>query len=259
MGHVRLGRLPRTRRWQQVVELLGGDAPIGAVAAASAAAAEAALRGAHADPGLGHAFWLLMQVPLAARASDLGTSLSRLGFRVPTEFTLLSIIGAFSDAVERHVQQRGGRTDLGEMAQLAAAEALTSVVGRDLPSLFGTTPGELKLALARLAAPDRFAGLAREFFARCSRKYLDYFVSRELSNHVGPGRRIGSIDAHTAFDAALERHCQETALIVEAFAGGWYSKARFKGELTPEKAQRFAYVALRKLQSELRKRSEPNA
>jgi hypothetical protein len=200
----------------------------------------------------------LTQIPLAARSSDFIASLRKLGIEVQAEPTLVAVIGAFSEAVDGHLKRVGGRTDLGEMAQLAAAESLSAVAGRGLPTLFGPTANDVRLAIGRLAAPDRFATLARDFFGRLSRKYLDYFVSRELSNHVGPGRRLASIDAHTAFDAALEQHCHEASRIVETFAGGWYSKTRFKGELTPEKARNFAYIAFRKIQSELRKRSKPD-
>jgi hypothetical protein len=38
--------------------------------------------------------------------------------------------------VDRCARQRGGRTDLGEMAQLAAVESMTAAVGPTLPSLF---------------------------------------------------------------------------------------------------------------------------
>src|SRR4051794_19543606 len=46
VGHVRLGVLPASRKWRQVVEELRLDA----VAAATAGAAEAALHGASRDP-----------------------------------------------------------------------------------------------------------------------------------------------------------------------------------------------------------------
>ena len=41
MGHIRLGRLPRTWKWQQVVALLAEAASVDRIAAASADAAEA--------------------------------------------------------------------------------------------------------------------------------------------------------------------------------------------------------------------------
>src|SRR5262249_50310235 len=150
----------------------------------------------------------------------------------------------------------GGRTDLGELAQHAAAESLASVAGSELPSLFGPTPEDARLALGKLAAPDRFARLARDFFARLVRRHLDYYLSREVSDHIGPGRGIGSIGAHTDFNAALEQHCREASRVVEAFAGGWYSKAIFEGGITPEKAGAFLFVALRKVSRELQKRAD---
>lgn len=256
MGHVRLGRLPRTRKWDQVVSLLVAGRPAEEIAASSAAAAESALRVAHADAALGHAFWLLTQIPLAARSPDLSGNLEILGLRVERSLTLLTVVGAFSEAVDRHVKRAGGRTDLGEMAQLAAVESLSAVAGQDLPSLLAPTPEDVRLALGRLAAPNRFAMLAREFFSRLTTRYLDYFLSREISNHVGPGRRLRSIDDHTVFNDALDQHCREASRIVEAFAGGWFSKTHFEGGITPEKAQSFAYVAFKKIQSELRRRSE---
>jgi hypothetical protein len=133
------------------------------------------------------------------------------------------------------------------------------VAGQDLPSLFAPTPADTNLALGRLAVPNRFALLAREFFARLTTRYLDYFLSREIPNHVGPGKRLHSIDDHTAFNAALDQHCREASRIVETFAGGWFSKTHFEGGITPEKARNFAYVSFKKIISELRRRSEADA
>ena len=132
MGHIRLGRLPRTRKWQQVVALLEEATPVGGIAAASADAAEAGIRQAIGDPALSHSFWLLTQIPLAARSPDLAASLEKLGLRVGPEPTLMEVVSAFSQAVDQHVGRAGGRTDLGEMAQHAAAESLAAAVERNL-------------------------------------------------------------------------------------------------------------------------------
>jgi hypothetical protein len=160
MGHVRLGRLPQTRKWQHVVGLLGSSAPIDEVAAASADAAESALRDAFADPALTQTVWLLTQLPLAAGSANFGVALQGLGLRTDPEPRLLELVGAVSEAVDRHAARVGGRTDLGELAQQAAAESLTAIVGRTLPSLFAPTPEEVRKAVGRLAAKDRY-GRAR--------------------------------------------------------------------------------------------------
>src|SRR3984893_11200656 len=70
MGHHRLGTLPKTQKWERVVGLIAGGADVERIAAASADAAEHGLERASQDQGLAHAFWLLTQIPQAARQSD---------------------------------------------------------------------------------------------------------------------------------------------------------------------------------------------
>lgn len=70
MGHKRLLRLPATQKWQQVVELVAGRAELEGIAAAAAKAAEGSLPEASRDPALVRAFWLLTQIPLAARSQE---------------------------------------------------------------------------------------------------------------------------------------------------------------------------------------------
>jgi hypothetical protein len=256
MGHKRLGTLPRTKRWQQVVASLDGGASVARVAAASSDAAEGALYRAADDPALIRAFWLLTQLPLAAREADFPERLSELGLTVGSSPQLFEIIGAFSEAVDAHTRAVNERSDLGEMAQLAAAESLSAIVGRSLPGLFGTTAEEVKQAIGRLATGKQFSDLARDFFARLTRRHLQYYLSRELSNHVGRGNRFESIAEHSEFNADLDQHCREAVRIVKEFSGNWYGKTNYEGGITPEKAAAFVSVALKKIRSELRKRRD---
>ena len=254
MGHVRLRRLPASRKWREVVALLADGAPVQDIAAASADAAEKALKHARSDPALSYSLWLLTQIPLAARAPDFEAAARKLGLDLGSEPTLMDIVGAYGDAVDRATSGRMGRTDLGAMAQDAAAESLATVAGSDLPSLFGATPLDVRVALGKLAAPDRFALLARDFFAKLTQRHLDYYLSRTLADHVGPGQRFATTADHSAFNAALENHCQEASRIIEAFAGGWFSKTNYQGGITSTKARDFAFVALGKIAAELRRR-----
>ena len=257
MGHVRLGILPRSRKWRQVVEELRLGAEIDAVAASAADAAEAALRAASNDPAFLHAFWLLTQVPLAARGPTFTQDLQRLGVRVPDRPSLMDLAAGISAAVDRYAREQGGHTDLGEMAQMAAVESLAALVGPSLPSLFAPESGEVQRSVGRFAGGDRFSTLAREFFARLTQRSLDYYLSRELSNHIGAGERFRDDRARSRFDDALNRHCREASRIIEAFAGGWYGKNVYQGDgLTPDSIRRFAPVAFKKIRAELRKRRD---
>ena len=253
MGHIRLGELPRTRRWEQVVGLIQRDGGASAVAAAALDAAQAGFESAAQDEGLGHAIWLLTQLPLAARNPDYLDRLRSLGLPVETTPGLLDLAGAFTDAVDARMRHTGGRTDLGEMAQMAAAETLTKVLGERNRSLFGTSAADVQRDLGALATSAQFGALARDFFSGLTRHYLGFFLSRELPNHVGGARRFANAAEHAEFNAALELHCRQDSRIVEEFAGGWFSKTNWEGGITPEAARGFAWVALKKLRAELRK------
>ena len=254
MGHSRLGRIPTTRRWQEVIRLLALGEEVERVAAASSLAAEGSLPRLRNDPAFLSSFWLLIQIPRAARSEDFAGALRGLGLDVGPEPGLMDVASALTDAIDQRVRRSGHRSDFGEMAQLAAVETLTTLAGRHLPTLFGATPSDLKLALGKLATVDQFRGVARDFFGRLTRRCLDYYLSRALAHHVGPGKRFRSLADQSAFNGALDLHCREASRIIQEFSGDWLSKATFEDRLTPEQTSRFAAVAFRKIQKELQQR-----
>jgi hypothetical protein len=258
MGHIRLGSLPKTQKWNQVVRLIDSGADVERIAAASADAAEHGLDRASQDEGLAYAFWLLTQIPQAARHPNFSERLWELGFTgLSSKPTLFEIVAAFTRAVDGHVRERGKRTDLGEMAQHAASETLASLAGRELPSLFGPTASDVQQALAKLGTSDRFSIVARDFFSRLTSRSLNYFLSRELSKHVGPNKRFAAIGDHSDFNVALDLHCREASRIIKEFSGGWYGKTlQQEKQISRDDARKFAHVAFKKLRTELRKRRD---
>ncbi len=66
MGHIRLGQLPRTRKWRDVVELVAVGADVSQVATATIRAADSAFTFVNNDSGYNQAVWLMTQLGLAA-------------------------------------------------------------------------------------------------------------------------------------------------------------------------------------------------
>jgi hypothetical protein len=256
MGHIRLGVLPKTIKWRQVVAKLEVGDKADAVAQAAFEAAESNLNSASQDPAFLESFWLLTQLPIAARGPAFTSDARSLGLSLPDNPSLMQIASAISAAVDQ--KTRGGRTDLGEMAQMAAVESLVAVVGPQLPLLFGPSSFDVQRAIGRLSSGQQFAVLAQEFFARLTQRILHYYLSRELANHVGRGKRFADDAERTDFDAALDLHCREASRILREFAGGWYGKTAYQQRdgITPEAVRNFAPVAFRKIRDELRKRQD---
>src|SRR5712692_3225837 len=97
MGHTRLGRLPRTRKWQEVVGLVAAGADTADVAAATLDASMRGLEDAARDPALLRSFWLLTQLPLCARKANFVEELTDVGMSVTGEPTLMELVGGFSE------------------------------------------------------------------------------------------------------------------------------------------------------------------
>lgn len=253
MGHIRLGKLPRTKHWGEVIDLLGLGASSAAVAAATLDAADSDLGRAPQDPGVLHAFWLLTQLPDAARSPDFVEALRGLGVSVDRDPTLSELGAALTAAIDHHALTTRCKSDLGEMAQWAAVESLTGILQARVPSLFGPTPSDLRGELGKLATDKQFSLLARDFFAAFTQRFLTYYVSRELPAHVGRDRAFVDLRAHDAFNEALDVHCQQASRIVEKFAGAWYSKTRYEQGLTQDRAAGFIAYALVKMRRELKR------
>lgn len=254
MGHVRLGELPRTRRWVQVVGLIGAGANTAQVAAATITAAENGLGIVVKDKGVIETIWLLTQLPIAARSESFAAELLDRGIKVSLAPGLIEIVAAVTDAIDGAMPNNRGRSDLGEMAQTAAAETLTEVIGPRTRGLLGSTPEEVQREFARLGTCKQFSIFAKDFFARFTNKCLDYFVSRALMQHVGEGKRFTTLAQQSEFSAALRTHCKEAAKIVEEFSGGWFSKTKWEtnGQITRKDIAAFLSYAMTKLTNELK-------
>jgi hypothetical protein len=259
MGHQHLGTLSRTRLWTDVVAMIGGGANLQDVVSATAIAAEQQMIDAADDPAVKHAVWLLTQIPLAAREKDFAAALRRLDIRIKDQPTLGELSSSLMQAVDHAVEQSGGRTDLGEMAQLSAVESLNAVAGPALSDFLEVPSERVKEVIGQLATVKHFAVLSREFFARLCRRQLTYFLSRELSQHVGYNSRFKTIYDHRAFEEAIDLHCRETSRIINDFSGQWFSLKLYEGGITKSKAGNFAYVAFGKIRAELHRRREEHA
>ncbi len=253
MGHMRLGNLYKTKRWKQVISLLEGGAGGEEVAANAMLAAERGFRQAAQDSGFKYTVWLTTQITLAAKEKNFSEELKKLGMEVPKNPGLFDLVGAFTKQIDSYLAERRARTDISEMAQFAAVETLSKRAMERSTTLFGTTPEDVQRAVKELSTKKNFASFAREFFSQFACRYLNYFISREASKHVGPGGGIRNIDEHTAFNEALALHCRQSAAIVEEFAGGWYSKTAYETGITQDDAAGFASVALKKFASELKR------
>ena len=124
MGHIRLGQLPRTRKWRDVVELVAVGADVSQVANATIRAADSAFSFVNNDSGYNQAVWLMTQLGLAAGEKNPLKYLRSQGIDIPDNTSLPGVAAAITQALDNHSDSNGGHSALGELSQRALVDAV---------------------------------------------------------------------------------------------------------------------------------------
>jgi len=263
LGHTRLGPLPKSRSWNQVVETLTGSrlrgfavsssaSRINIIAAQTLKAARTILAKASDDAGVRYTFYLLTQLALASRHPDWRTKLDEHGITLSEQSSVFDLVAEVQNAIDRYVGGTSlGATDLSEMAQQAVGEALTSMLAAQTLSLFeDADPNDFKKALRTLSTRKGFGQLGQRFFGRFVARFLNFHLSRATAARLG-APRLQDLGHIAEFDKALTSHCEESARIVRDFCGDWYSKTEYEHGIDLANSSRFLAVVVKKLRSEL--------
>ncbi len=256
MGHIRLGQLPRTRKWRDVVELIAAGADVPQVANATIRAADSAFSFVNDDSGYNQAVWLMTQLGLAAGQEKPLEYLRSQDINIPDNTSLPGVAAALTEALDNHSSANGGHSDLGELAQRALVDAVMQRMAPKLAqkSLFNLQADDTQQALSEFRKPNEFGKLSREFYSRLTNECMNYFLSQTLATNLGAGQRFPTMNQMAQFEQALSTHCREASAIVEQFSGEWYSKHRYEeqGNISRDSVKGFASWALKKMKDELK-------
>ncbi len=255
MGHIRLGRLPRTIRWRGVVGLLD-HAPddIPAVARAATTAAQHWLSSLATDSSLTYCFWMLVRLASAAREDDFVGGLRTLGIEAAETDSALGFVTLVNQVVRDEIASNMESGPFGEIASLALRRTLLETVGQHGRSLFGSSVEDLQHALRRHSSARQVGELSQRFFGDYLSRTLRYFIERELSNTVGAAHALTTIGESERFTEALDLYARQSALITRDFATDWYSLHRWEsgGQISQEEVRGYVAHALTKLIAEIR-------
>ncbi|MEX1042887.1 MAG: hypothetical protein WDZ51_19795 [Pirellulaceae bacterium] len=262
MGHQRLGKIPKSKAFAEVVALISGAPGEGGgiaiiedvqnIAAATLVAAEAGLNQARDDSGLCDTFYLLTQLVLAARdEKNWRERFADLGISLSDDAGMFELVSEIQYTLQDRSDQRNAYSDIAEMARKSAIDAVKSLAGPHSTTLFGTGPDELRDAVRKLSTKKGFAELGRTFFGGVLSQYLNFYICKETPNAVREGRLDG-MEGLREFEDALDRHCYQSAKIVQNFCGDWYSKTEWREGIDPQNTSRAVAFAIEKLQRELR-------
>jgi hypothetical protein len=254
MGHIRLGRIPKTKPWRSLFEALEtGDVSAAALSKATALGLQTEVAGLQRDQAINYCFWVLVRLATAARA-DFGAELRQLGIQPEAVSSGLGFVQQVSRSVERELKARGESSVFGRMAELTLREVLSANIVEQSRSLFGTSLDDVKSACRAISTTKNFGQVAKDFYAAFISRSIQYVTDKEISNYIGSNKPLASPQDVLKFQESVERYCRETANIVQEFAGGWFSKNNWEtnNNIPEHEASDFTSYALQKIQMELR-------
>ena len=264
MGHVRLGVLPASKKWKEIVNYLSvGNVSVGELANKVADACDKSFEKATQDPAFKHALNLMFKIPLAAQHNDLRAALSEIGISVPDNPSRTDVVVGFSKAIEIQQRQSGQPiSDLSELSKSAGIAILNEFLSQQAPppqmDFFTKPKTDVHRNLEKLASPVGFADLTQDFFASLAKSNIRYFMDREMPSHVRETGDFKSIPDLSVFDRSVENHCKEASFIMREFSQTWYAKHNYASDkpVTEKQISGFADHAIQKMRKEFHDRNQ---
>jgi hypothetical protein len=247
MGHERIGLLPKSKKWRDIVNLLsdfqGDPESVKEIAARTLSNVQKKLSELQDDKGFNEAFKFLVAAAGSFSSAKL-LNLESLNIALPDNPSPIS----FAIALKRWLPSNT-LSEIGAIAQEAAVDALAGFYRQHMPvstDLFGTIPAEK--CWKEMSTAGGFSELARLFFSNYTNRYLNYFLDREAAHS------FGSLTKRLDFSEQVNRHAFETAKITQSFAAGWYAK-QLKNNKFPsnQSIKEFLRVSSSKLFEEIKR------
>jgi len=256
MGHERIGQLPKSQRWRDIV---GGVASsysdrtmVDSVATDTLRAVRQQFRSAQSDESVVEAFSFLVRAAVATRSGQLSQIANR---PINSEVTPLSL----AIALRQHLAGASGDPENAIIAKDAAIDAIGKWYSEDRERSTGSLFDDEKKSAnwEKLGTGAGFCELSRHFFASFAERYLNFFLDREVASALPTiaARDVFRKELHGHVDDVSE-HAFETAKITQSFAAAWFNKHASSGLPDKNTISSFVSYCMSKLRDELNREED---
>lgn len=259
MGHERVGFLPKTKKWTNLVSYMSSeyssDKTIALVSTQTLKNVRKQYENLSRDDVIKKIFSFLVIFSRACRFENPSEELLLRDIQFPENPTLLSII----KILKEQIPSKTLFTEYGQIALAAAADAIGQWYKQNTSSqlILFKQSNEFYENWRKLGTGSGFCELARLFFGRLTERYLSYFLDRAASatfSNIYQRERFQQ-DLKTHIDD-ISKHAFETAMITQSFAAGWFNAHTQEKFPDDREIVGFLSVAFGKLRDELRREDE---
>lgn len=254
MGHKRLGYLPKTKAWREIVKLIGdyaaGSAEITSIANKTLQKVQARFDNLGSDPSVQAAFEFLVKFSFAFQKENPTKYLTESKILDKEELTIIKIARAAAVYKNSDIKSH----EYQAFATQSAIDAITIWYKNNIDKGSGLFNEDIdKVAVFRKTGHgDGFSEISRMYFSRLTERYLKYFLDREASiqiTNLDERKRFSS--EITNYISAISKHAFETSKITQSYSAGWFNKYSKNNEPQNKEIKRFLSYAFSKMKSEM--------
>jgi hypothetical protein len=256
MGHERIGFLPRTEPWKQIINQLsqynGGADQILKIADQTLTNIQSKYKSMPNDESVIKALKFLTLLTYSANSNDQAQILNDNGININN----ISLYNLARSAKE-YISTTTDSLETNQIARDSLLETLTkyeSSKNNGQALLFA----EPALNIWNKAGNGaEFCELARGFIASFTERYLKYYLEREAAHAINDYKMLDSFSSKLNEQAEqISHHAFDTAKLMQSFAAGWYN-VHVKTKLPDDKEiNGFLRHTFDKMREEFRREAE---
>jgi hypothetical protein len=259
MGHERIGYLPKSKKWRDIVSEVAnftanGDT-IAQIANQTTKNVIDRYENIGTDKGVISAFKFLILLAQASKQKDSTGYLAKQGITLPSNFNLLGLCKSIREFINSNSESRE-YSSFASHALIETVKQWSSQNKIQQQILFDNNINSFN-EWQSAANGSGFCELSRLFFSNFTDTYLKYFLEREAS------AKINNLFDRDTFSKKLDEHVNqiskhafETSKITQSFSAGWFNK-NVKDEIpSNEKIKSFVAFCFHKLNSEIIREKE---
>jgi hypothetical protein len=257
MGHVRIGFLPKTAKWNAIVQqlsLFGGDASVvPEIANNTLTAIQKTYKAIPYDESVIKAISYLVNLAFSAKQSDQIAYLKSQGYIVDKDLSTFSLIAS----AQRLIITENGSLEINKIAKDAAMQAVISYHEKHHTNQLDLFGNDSQNPLRSIGSGAAFCELARSFFASFTDKQIKYYVERAAASAIN---NYGDLDRFTSAlseqSYLISDHAFETSKLVQSFAAGWFNNHADTSLPSDNEVTDFLRHSFGKMREEFRREAE---
>jgi len=254
MGHERVGYLPRTKKWRDIVNNIGNFSSsnnnINEIAFQTLKNVRKRFDIVKNDSGFQAAIRCLVILSVSGKEKNPDKLFESYDLDLQENYNLFDLTNAAASYIAKH-------KDSNEYATIATQSLIDTIAKwYQKNSLQGTIlfadQNNQPNIWQQAGTGSGFCELSRLYFAKFTERYLKYFLEREVAYN------IDNLYDRSQFNKNLSEHINditkhafETSKITESFSAGWFNKNCTTGIPSDDIIKGFISFSMQKVNSEL--------